>query len=139
MALVAAVSCDQLSCYEDTDLPEPYPERMALALDTPTATEDGQFELVLHAPQPGDWPPNAGPIALVLEVRGTEDVAELTTAPPFLADDEMKRGGEPDVSVDGPARFRIASSVPDPGLWCLPVDVAAADRDDGLDVCFEAR
>jgi hypothetical protein len=140
-ALVCAAACDNLSCYDDTDRPEPFPPEppTALPLDTPTETEDGEFRIVLRAPSEDAWPPPASSVTLVLEVDGMPQPVEMTAAPAYWTDDPAMRGDEPRVSADGPASFRIASAVPDPGLWCLPVDVAAGDRVDGLDVCFQAR
>lgn len=141
-ALLLAASCDNLNCYDDTDQP-PFPpqppESVPLPLDTPTATDDGEFRVLLRAPAEGTWPPTADAIALVVEIEAPDPSVELTAAPAFWADDPSVRGDDPSVTPEGPGSFRIASTLPASGVWCLPVDLEAGDRIDGLDVCFAAR
>ena len=140
VGFLCASACDNLDCYDDTDMP-PFPPQppTELPLDTPTETEDGEFRVVLRAPSEAGWPPTAAAVALVLDVEGEPQDVELTAAPAFRADDPTARGDDPSVTSEGGASFRIASSVPEAGLWCLPVDVTDGDRIDGLDVCFRAR
>lgn len=142
--LAGAGACEDLRCYDDTDRPDPSPPSSVVALETPTSTEAGEFTVVLHADGSASWPPRADAVTMRLEVQTTdqeleEEWLEVVAAPAFRADDPAVRGDDPSVAFEAPTTFRIAAAVPTPGVWCLPVDLEAGERLDGLDVCFEAR
>ena len=147
--LAGAGACEDLRCYDDTDRSDPSPPSSVAALETPTSTEAGEFTVVLHADDSASWPPRAGAVTMRLEVQTTEqeleveglevEGLEVVAAPAFRADDPAVRGDDPSVSPEAPRIFRIAAAVPTPGVWCLPLDLEAGERLDGVDVCFEAR
>jgi hypothetical protein len=136
--LVAASACTDTSCWW-TDGPHPDP----WVLHQPERayrTEDGAFEIVLHAD--GQWPPTPGIETLRIEWHATDPRlgagGELSVARPFQHDGELVADVEP-IAVELESmlwrieRLELAA----PGRWSVPIVLTDDDVDDSFELHLE--
>jgi len=144
LVLFAGAACDSYSC-RWTD--EPFPDPVQTHdVEQRYATDDGAFELVLHAD--GEWPLVAGTTSLRIEtsLRGgaTQPDPDPDSRPALFIDRPYVEGGdlvaqsEPVVVEIGPAEWRIEGlALAAEGVWALPVWLEQGDIDDSIELYVE--
>lgn len=138
VVLILGSDCDEYSC-RWTD--EPFPEPMQThELERGYPTEDGAFEIVLHAD--GEWPPVAGTTSLRIE--WAEPDPDPPIGPmlfidrPFVYHGDLVSPSVPVVVQLGAGEWRIDElALTEAGVWALPVWLEQGDTDDSIELHVE--
>jgi hypothetical protein len=139
VVLVAASACDTYACrWTDEPFPEPV---QTFELDQRYETDDGAFEIVLHAD--GEWPPVAG-TPTSLRIEWPEPDGDPPVAPmlfidrPFVYDGDVVAPSAPVVEELSRGQWRIDElALTEAGIWALPMWLEQGDVDDSIELYVE--
>jgi hypothetical protein len=137
LVLFGSSACETYAC-QWTD--EPFPDPVQThQLEQRYLTDDGAFELVLHAD--GEWPLVAGTTSLRIEATEPEQEQirpNLFVDRPYIYGGELVAPAEPVVVEVRPGEWQIDALVLEAeGIWALPVWLEQGEIDDSIEIYVE--
>ena len=138
IVLLGGAACDSYSCrWTDEPFPDPVQTH---EVEQRYATDDGAFELVLHAD--GEWPLVAGTTSLRIEAVRPDPDPDSSPAlfidRPYVEGGDLVAQSEPAVVVIGPGEWRVEGlALATEGVWALPVWLEQGEIDDSIELHVE--
>ena len=135
LVLFGASACDTYAC-QWTD--EPFPDPVQThELEQRYATDDGAFEIVLHAD--GEWPLVAGTTSLRIEATQLEETPPMLYVDrPYVYGGELVAPTEPVIVEMRPGQWQVDALVLEAeGIWALPVWLEQGEVDDSIELYIE--